>query len=170
MSKDLFGDVVAMHRKFGFPVREMPGFIDDEHQLMRMNFLLEELLETAKACGMSLHATVDGDTHQVEFKFEMSEEPVRNLEEALDGLHDLVYVALGTSDLMGMAHRVEKEGLGYGDSIHAETWDRVHYANMSKVRVKRAGESTRGAKFDLRKPEGWVKPQYKDVHPAFQGE
>jgi predicted HAD superfamily Cof-like phosphohydrolase len=176
MSNDMFRDVKSMHRKFGFPVRETPGFLDDEHQKVRLNFMLEELLETAKACGFSLAVTINPDADftedQASFSFEREEGAEQNLAEALDGLHDLVYVALGTSDLMGMHAEVSDAAVDHNpfaiESVHQFTWDRVHSANMNKVRVEHAHESKRGTTFDLRKPQGWTPPRYEDVHNAFE--
>jgi predicted HAD superfamily Cof-like phosphohydrolase len=67
----------------------------------------------------------------------------------LDALVDLVYVALGTAYLQGFNFN--------------EAWNRVHTANMSKVRAKSADESKRGSSFDVVKPDGWVAPNLKDL-------
>jgi len=44
-----------------------------------------------------------------------------------------------------------------------EAWDRVHRANMSKVRAEKAGDSKRGSKFDVVKPSGWTAPDLTDL-------
>ena len=67
-----------------------------------------------------------------------------NLEGKLDALVDLVYVALGTAYLHGF------------DFITA--WNRVHAANMAKVR----GASER-SEYDIIKPEGWLPPDLSDL-------
>lgn len=45
-----------------------------------------------------------------------------------------------------------------------EAFDRVHVANMKKVRAQTDDESTRGsAKFDIVKPKGWKAPDLSDL-------
>lgn len=68
-----------------------------------------------------------------------------DLEGMFDGMIDLVYVVLGTAHLMGLPFQ--------------EGWDRVHAANMTKVR----GPSVRSGDFDVIKPEGFVKPDLSDL-------
>jgi predicted HAD superfamily Cof-like phosphohydrolase len=60
---------------------------------------------------------------------------------AIDGLIDIVYVALGTLLQMGVP-------------IQA-CWDAVQTANMAKVK----GITSRGNEIDAVKPEGWVGPE-----------
>ncbi len=72
-----------------------------------------------------------------------------HMEKALDGLVDLVYVALGTAWLMGLDF--------------PEAWRRVHAANMQKVRAQRKEESARGTTFDVVKPAGWQPPNLSDL-------
>ena len=70
-------------------------------------------------------------------------------EKAFDGLIDLIYVALGTAYL-------------HGYDFDAG-WERVHAANMAKVRCFREGDSTRGSTWDVIKPAGWTAPVLKDL-------
>ena len=144
-------DIKAMHAKFKIPERHTPGFIDTEYMKFRLNFLLEELVETANACGFRprLDPGISG-SHAVSFESFHHEE---NLEEALDGLVDLMVVLCGTINIMGM---------GY---LFDEAWDRVLKSNMQKERVEDPTSSKRGFIFDLRKPEGWKKPEFKDLLP-----
>ena len=58
-----------------------------------------------------------------------------------DALADLVYVALGTADIL--------------DLPFDDIWVAVQGANMRKV----PGPTKRGNKVDARKPEGWVGPE-----------
>ena len=67
----------------------------------------------------------------------------------LDALVDIVYVALGTAYLHGYDF--------------AEAWQRVHAANMAKVRAVDQSESKRGSTFDVIKPAGWVAPDLTDL-------
>ena len=68
-------------------------------------------------------------------------------EAQLDALVDLVYVAIGTAYLNGYDFQT--------------AWNRVHAANMSKVR----GESKR-SEFDIVKPDGWKEPDLSDLVEA----
>jgi len=67
----------------------------------------------------------------------------------LDALVDLVYVALGTAYMQGFDFQA--------------AWDRVHAANMAKVRAESADQSKRSSAFDVVKPEGWVAPDLTDL-------
>jgi predicted HAD superfamily Cof-like phosphohydrolase len=73
----------------------------------------------------------------------------QNLEGQLDALIDLVYVALGTAYLQGFCF--------------SRGWNRVHAANMEKVRAERPADSKRGSGFDVVKPVGWEPPSLKDL-------
>jgi len=73
-----------------------------------------------------------------------------NLEEALDALIDLVYVALGAAYAHGF------RGFNCGFS-------RVHAANMKKVRCLDSCGSKRNSTLDFIKPTGWRKPFLKDL-------
>jgi predicted HAD superfamily Cof-like phosphohydrolase len=104
--------------------------------------------------GIPLQQTpgfLDPDT--MRFRLEFLEEELdeimianfeENLEELADGLVDLVIVALGTAAMMGLPFN--------------DLFLEVHKANMNKVRVDHPSESKRGSGFDLKKPDGWQKP------------
>ena len=93
----------------------------------RVGFLLEELQETEKA--------VNDDNDP---------------EEVVDGLIDLVVVALGTLDAFGV------------DTYRA--WDEVLRANLDKeVGVKESRPNPLGMP-DLIKPEGWEAPTHRGNH------
>jgi predicted HAD superfamily Cof-like phosphohydrolase len=66
-----------------------------------------------------------------------------------DGLIDLIYVAIGTLQLMGVPV--------------AEGWREVQRANMTKERVAKAEDSKRGHAWDIKKPEGWEPPNWERV-------
>lgn len=74
-----------------------------------------------------------------------------DLEGVFDGLIDLTYVAIGTAWLMNLPFN--------------EGWERVHAANMSKVRAEHAndGRSKRKHGWDVVKPEGWKPPVLEDL-------
>lgn len=65
----------------------------------------------------------------------------QDMAEQADALVDLVYVALGTANMLGLPWE--------------ELWADVHRANMSKQR----GIGKRGHKVDVIKPPGWVGPK-----------
>lgn len=76
-----------------------------------------------------------------------------DVEGQFDALIDLAYVALGTAYLQGFDFE--------------QGWNRVHEANMKKVRVKKASESKRGSEYDIKKPEGWTAPDLSDLVMPF---
>jgi len=151
--------VAELHDKMGHGKARLktPGFLPEKFMQMRLNFMLEELLETAKACGYKLYP-INSEDYKFEDASELYEE---NLEDALDGLIDLQYVLLGTADLMGFTN--PGPGKFASSSIWQEAWHRVHKANMLKEPVVNAKESSRGFNIDLKKPKGWLKPQFKDL-------
>jgi predicted HAD superfamily Cof-like phosphohydrolase len=71
---------------------------------------------------------------------------VAEMENLVDALVDLVYVAIGTC-------------LVYGVDFD-KAFNEVHRANMSKVRAKHASQSKRGSSYDVVKPPGWVGPDH----------
>lgn len=79
----------------------------------------------------------------------------QNLEKQFDALIDIVYVVMGTAYMHGFNWN--------------RGWERVHAANMSKVRAKTAEESARDSTFDVVKPEGWEPPFYGDLMTMHQG-
>lgn len=128
-NRDLFQDVGDFHRKFGldsFPNRR-PGFPPFDHVQFRVDFLKEELTEIEEAINEN------------------------DLAKFLDGLVDLVYVALGTAHLCGLPFN--------------EAWFAVHMANLAKERATSADDarSKRGHQLDVVKPEGWKPPDIEAV-------
>lgn len=122
-------DVLHFHDKFGIPVPDSPTPLTKQKLVERANFMLEELLEFAKAAGLGLYDGhfVGEDTDDVDFPGQA------------DALIDLVYVAKGTAAQLGLPW----------DAL----WDDVHEVNMTKVR----GTSDR-AYIDVIKPPGWRGP------------
>lgn len=143
-------DLVEFHRKFAIPANIEPGFLEESLMQMRLNFLLEELLETATAAGFIF---LEDQCKFVRQQVVQQED----LHAIVDGLIDLVYVALGTAEMMGLGCQ---KGIS---SIWDEAWRRVHQANLKKVRVVDATESKRGHSVDLRKPKGWQPPTFNDL-------
>ena len=115
-------DVSDFHSRFNVPQPKTPAMPDEDMISFRLNFLREELTEIEDA---------------------ILEEDMAGV---LDGLVDIVYVALGTALIFGFDFDV--------------AWDRVQTANMQKV----AGRpSDRHGTFDVTKPEGWTSPNLSDL-------
>ena len=150
--------VAQMHDKFGFKALSKPGFLAPDIMKMRLNFLLEELKETAEACGYELMA--DQGFNIIGFV------EVHNhvdLEKAFDGLLDLEVVTHGTAHLMGFMNHVPDNVKSRYGTIWGEGQDRVHNANFSKERVAKGQVGKRGSSHDLIKPKGWKAPEFGDL-------
>lgn len=107
----------------GYPIPEVPQLMSEDRATFRADFMQEELDEFRKA-------NAEGD-----------------LDGAVDAIIDLMYVACGAMNEMGV--------------VTQPCYDEVHKANMAK---KRGGLSKRpGSKgFDAIKPEGWKAPSHAD--------
>lgn len=123
-----YQDVADFHEKFGVPVAQEPTLLKGEALEFRKKFLQEELDEFIKA-----HEEND-------------------LEGAVDAMIDLVYVAMGTADFMGI-----------GNERWQACWNEVQRANMTKVRAQSESDSKRGTSLDVVKPAGWVGPNFKEI-------
>jgi predicted HAD superfamily Cof-like phosphohydrolase len=123
MQQTGYQDVQQFHDKFQVPLAAKPQLLDDETYNFRLGFMREELNEFV-------------DSHYQ-----------NDLATALDSLIDLVYVAYGTAQMMGVT-----------PAMWQEMWNAVQNANMSKVRAQSADESKRGTALDVVKPAGWVSP------------
>lgn len=123
--KKLIEDIRAFNAKFNLPTDDRSKATDLEWLTYRLDFLEEELQETMLAAEL-------GDVHEL-----------------LDGLIDLIYVAVGTGVSLGLPLE--------------EAWNRVHAANMQKIKVTFPEESKRGTTYDLLKPEGWKAPSFEDL-------
>ena len=127
MSNDFVTDIKNMHHKY-----KVHDWIDANpdklQQLMRLRIrmLNEEFSETLDAYLM------------------------QDSEEMIDGLIDLIVIAIGTLDIAGV-------------DVNA-AWNQVLTANMAKeVGVKPGRPNTLGLP-DLRKPTGWKPPVHADNH------
>ena len=110
------GDVKEFQLKFGQIVGDRPQHLTLRKLNERVEFMLEELIEFSIACES------------------------QNLAEQADALVDLVYVVLGTVNMLGLPWEA--------------LWNDVHQANMRKVR----GVGKRGHLVDCVKPPGWIGP------------
>ena len=141
MTFDPVRDIEEFHKKFSLKYTGLPRSLPDDIQRFRTRFLEEELGEY-KSATLDLHWELGlASINQAKVR--------EGLEDALDALVDLVYVALGTAHLHGFDFK--------------EAWRRVHEANMKKVRAETPADSRRGSEFDVVKPVNWVAPNHADL-------
>lgn len=119
-------DIIRMYSEYAFDLEEF----DLKKLVFRMELLEEEFNETTQA-------VVNGDA-----------------EEVVDGLIDLIVIAIGTLSLAGVD--VQK------------AWDEVYRANMTKERGIKPGREQSGG-FDIIKPEGWKGPDHSSNHGRLDG-
>lgn len=129
MSNNMVQDIHDMHTKYGVREWVLQKISDGDRESLqkfldfRMDFIEEEFNETLKAVSLD-----------------------RDPEEVVDGLIDIIVVALGTLDAFGVDAQ--------------KAWDEVHNANMAKeVGVKPERPNPLGLP-DLIKPEGWTAPSH----------
>ena len=122
---DVFEDIRNMHVYFGIKVPETPQPLSPDIAAFRIGFLQEEMMELTKAY-------IHGD-----------------FPEQIDALIDILVVASGTLDMMGV----------YSE-LH---WDEVLKCNMAKRPAHNESESKRKIAIDLIKPTGWVPPDHKSL-------
>jgi predicted HAD superfamily Cof-like phosphohydrolase len=148
----MINDAIKLHKHFGFKKPTHPTPLDNDLMGMRLNFLFEELKETAEASGFYWNPAIH--------KFQPAKKKMvnRDAENILDGLVDIMVVVLGTAHLIGFIDDAEK-------TIFEIAWDRVFKANISK----KVGITKRGHKIDLIKPPGWKPPQFSDLVAGFYG-
>ena len=120
-------DVKDFHLKFKVPEPSEPSLLNAEAFDFRTRFLQEELDEFVED-------HINGD-----------------MLKAADALVDLVYVALGTAIMMGLA------------PSWPALWAAVQAANMKKERATSASQSKRGSALDVVKPIGWTSPDHSLV-------
>ena len=160
---DYISKVGEFHAKFGLDGVELPqpGFPSDEIMGFRLNFGLEELVETAAAAGFSLKVEKDGEVH-----FVRDEKLKQNLAETLDGMVDQQYVLAGTVRHFGFGTPRFDPELSQHVLVFNSAFLRVHGANMKKVRAANAKDSKRTSPFDVVKPEGWKPADLTDLISA----
>jgi predicted HAD superfamily Cof-like phosphohydrolase len=128
----LMRDIERFHLKF-MVLPEAVGHVPDTERLeFRIKFMLEELFEYCQAMGVKVKVS---DHKVVLEKMEQPEGP--DIAGAFDALIDLTYVVLGTAYMQNFPFNAG--------------WDRVHAANMAKVRSKSDDDplSKRKSKWDI---------------------
>ena len=143
MTKSHMQDIRDFHEKFNLEYNGKPRALPKELGDFRIDFKREELREYVRATHI-LNLELGNDQPDPGVILEQ-------LEDQLDAMVDMVYVILGTAYLHGFGDRWQ------------EAWNRVHHANMQKVRALAAADSKRGSTFDVVKPAGWEKPTHKDL-------
>lgn len=124
------GMVRQFHHATGQTVGRSPELRDRE---LRAKLIYEEAIETIHALGLEVNEYGEINDHWF----------TPNIEEAIDGLCDLLYVTFGTAVAMGIDL----------DPFFAE----VHATNMAKL----AGPKREDGK--QLKPEGWQPPDIKGL-------
>jgi predicted HAD superfamily Cof-like phosphohydrolase len=124
----LVSDIAEMHKKFGvneiiysLPPEKLAAFLE-----FRKRFIAEEFDELSNAIAIG------------------------NNEEIVDACIDIVVVALGTLDAVGVD--VQK------------AWDEVHRANMAKEPGIKEGRFNPLGLPDLVKPKNWQPPSHQGNH------
>lgn len=145
---DFMRDIANFHEKFGIAYEGRPRALPPELGFFRTKFMQEELDEYKTHRDELLD--IFGNERATS---KIDEERITKLlEEQLDAIVDLVYVALGTAYLHG-----------FGRNRFYEAWRRVHERNMAKIRAGSAADSKRGSAFDVIKPVGWTPPRHTDL-------
>ena len=138
-----YRDVKEAYEKFGLgyegPIRPLPRSTAS----FRHQFGIEELNEWY----LNNDRALDARGGKADYRHALAEQ--------LDAIVDQVYVTLGTAIMQGIT-----------EEMLAEAWDRVHAANMKKVRATSAEDSKRGSVLDIIKPLGWEAPNHLDLVEA----
>jgi len=137
-------DIALFHQKFGLDYESGPRALPGDMEDFRIKFMQEELDEYVEAMK-NYHNTAN----QIALPGYQSPESLEHLEKAFDGLLDLAYVLLGTAYLHGFPF--------------IKGWERVHAANMAKIRATDSSQSKRGSVLDVVKPQGWKAPVLIDL-------
>jgi predicted HAD superfamily Cof-like phosphohydrolase len=113
-------DIAEFMEKAGQKVNYSPvGYLDSKTKELRVRLLLEEVLELAKASGVSIRSKSGDEISDDNFgdlKFSTSED--LDMVEVCDALADITYVLFGA-------------GCSYGIKI-SEAFEECHNSNMSK--------------------------------------
>lgn len=120
----MYTDTSEFLSKMDIKQAQGPGLLPDDVMKARHKHMIEEVNEFVFSNNMS------------------------DLNGCVDALVDVIYVALGTANMMGLT-----------EDEFAECWRRVHEANMKKESI----EDIDGHKLGVVKPKGWLSPDFADV-------
>lgn len=124
-------DIAQFHERFGLQQHNAIVVVGEERDQMSLEEWELRLVRLQDECA------------EVELAHNEEDD-----EEYLDGLVDLIYIALGTAYRRGWDF--------------SAAWERVHSANMAKIRGE-AKTSKYGSSYDIIKPEGWKPPTHIDL-------
>ncbi len=148
--------VVEFHEAFGAPVAWSPQVPSYERRKLRVELLLEEVLEFATASGFVVRQVEqDGEMKLRLFGFDRRGDDAANLVEAADALADIRYVTDGAA-------------LEWGIPLE-KCLREVHRSNMSKLGedgkpiLRADGKILKGPHFTLPDLEGIIE-LYKGIH------
>lgn len=128
MDLSFFRLVGQFHERYGFkPMSQMKPEEKEEILRLKLIHIVEETREIVDA--IDRNSPVD----------------------ILDGIVDLVYVALGLAWFYGFNFSL--------------AFNRVHEANMRKMKAMRPEDSKRGSAFDVIKPPNWKPADISDCIP-----
>lgn len=156
---DLLAATEEFHRACGHPVPEVPTVPGDARLALRLSLLLEEVVETFEAAGLSAEhvataALMRSQSYSPEMistfildKLGASDRPV-NLPRLVDGFHDTIVIAHGGA--------LESAG----EAASRTAWE-VGRANLDKIGPD--GTVLRRSDGKTLKPEGWLEPQIEEV-------
>lgn len=136
-------DVQAFHEAMGATVGKTPAIRDAE---LRAKLIMEEAVETIAALGFHAEGIINSDEsiqiggHDLGYFYRA---PRPSLPDAIDGICDLTYVALGTAVAAGIDLDPH--------------WQEVQRANMAKL-----GGGMRADGKAL-KPVGWEPPDHESI-------
>lgn len=127
---------------------------------MSINKLSKDIADFNKKFGVAQRTFgfYELTDEEASFALKALREEVNEYEEALetgdteaqfDALIDIAYFTMGRAAIHNFPFDAG--------------WNRVHQANMAKVKAKSASESKRGSALDIVKPEGWEAPQLDDL-------
>lgn len=172
-------DIQQFHEKFGLAYDGPPRVLPPELRGFRARFMLEELHEfnVSNTRADTLDALVDlhyvalGTVYLSGLQATMFDEnpPLGGLRVyAIDQsirAYELAETPEAAAEALWAIHWwVSALAFSHDfQPIFREAWDRVHRANMAKVRAERASDSKRGSSFDVVKPEGWQAPDLGDL-------
>ena len=133
----MFRDVAAFNSGIvGVQPLPNPGLLNTERMEFRLGHMLEELNEITEAYKKAQECIQGADDVKI----------VEHHNETIDGLIDLIYIALGTLYEMGIPA--------------GRCFDEVHRANMDRAPGRKIGRDIEND-LDAVKPADWTPPNYE---------